>query len=146
MATRSYLRASGSSGDSRFQRQVGGGESKSNFLVCLYAWGSQTVWSYIGKNSLVSQLRGSLKPLRQLCDISHASFNKSKGRRACQKKGWPWSHKSAEHLGNTIWTGVWKHSDEAQIVKVDTNGHSELQEHICVNGWLSLSVLLPRKS
>lgn len=129
-----WERASGSSGDCRFQRQVGGGESKSNFLVCLDAWGSQTVWSY-GKNSQVFQLRGSIKLANHLGNyvIFHRPTSiKTKGGRHV-KKEWPWSHTSAERLGNSIWTGVWKLSDEVPIVKVDTNRHAELQEHTSVS-------------
>lgn len=79
-----------------FQREVGGRESKSNFLACLCAWGSQTVWSH-GKISQVFPLRGSIKLTNNIgyCVIHHRpTIRKTEGRMRV-KKEWPWSHTSA---------------------------------------------------
>lgn len=102
----------------RFQREVKGIKSKSNFLVCLDTRGSQTVWSY-GKNSRVFDLRGNTKLATHrglLCNISQAGYNK--GGKTCQKQ-WPGFHTSAECLGTSIRTGVWELSHEVQIGKVE---------------------------
>lgn len=91
-------------------------ESKSNFLVCLGAWGSQTIWSYV-RNSQLFHFRGRIKLASHggYCVIyQRLSIIKTGGGRHA-KKEWLWSYTSAQCLGNTVWTGVWYLSEKFEL-------------------------------